>query len=252
MRLPGRHLLLYALALVCALASAACGGGNGFGKPQPEYEEELYLALDGTATLNVNASVASLVALRGLDLNADPRARLDRERLRQMFAGPGARVTSVSLSRRKGRRYVHVGIDVDDVRKLPSLGPFAWSRYRFERRTDAVEFGQTLGAAAARPVGNVGWTGDEIVSFRLHIPSEITFHNTTGVDRGNILEWDQPLADRLRGEPLELQVQMESKSILYSTLLLFGATIVAAALAFAIVIYLIVRKGRAVERRGPQ
>ena len=37
---------------------------------------------------------------------------------------------------------------------------------------------------------------------------------------------------------------MEPESILYSTLLLFGGTIVAAALAFAIAIWLFVRKGR--------
>ena len=33
----------------------------------PEYQEEIYLSLDGTATVNVNASVASLVALRGVN-----------------------------------------------------------------------------------------------------------------------------------------------------------------------------------------
>jgi hypothetical protein len=37
---------------------------------------------------------------------------------------------------------------------------------------------------------------------------------------------------------------MEPQSILYSTLLLFGGTIVAAAAAFAIVIWVIARKGR--------
>jgi hypothetical protein len=64
------------------------------------------------------------------------------------------------------------------------------------------------------------------------------------VQRGNILEWDQPLDARLKGEAIDLQVNMEPRSILHSTLLLFGATVVAAALAFAIVIWLIARKGR--------
>ena len=47
--------------LICALAVSACGVRSPF-KPLPEYEEEIYLALDGTATVNVNASIASLVA----------------------------------------------------------------------------------------------------------------------------------------------------------------------------------------------
>ena len=56
----------------------------------------------------------------------------------------------------------------------------------------------------------------------MHIPSEILYHNAAGVQRGNILEWDQPLAARLKGDALDLQVNMEPRSILYSTLLLFA------------------------------
>jgi hypothetical protein len=88
----------------------------------PEYEEEIYLALDGTATVNVNASIASIVALRGANLPTDPRARVDRGDVRRFFEGPGVRVTSVSLSRRHTRRFAHVAIDVDDVRKLSQAG----------------------------------------------------------------------------------------------------------------------------------
>ena len=89
------------------------------------------------------------------------------------------------------------------------------------------------------------------MSFRVHVPSEIVYHNTDGVQRGNILEWDQPLSARLKGEALALQVNMEPRSILYSTLLLFGATVVAVALTFAVVIWLIVRKGRAADAARP-
>jgi hypothetical protein len=236
--------------LICALAVSACGVRSPF-KPLPEYEEEIYLALDGTATVNVNASIASLVALRGVSLPTDPRARVDRADVRRLFEGPGATVTSVSLSRRHSRRFAHVAIDVDDVRKLSQLAPFAWSRYRLDVREDAVDFQQTLGASAGRAVSNVGWDGTERVSFRMHIPSEILYHNAAGVQRGNILEWDQPLAVRLKGDALDLQVNMEPRSILYSTLLLFAGSVVAAAATFAIVIWLIARKGRAAEAARP-
>src|SRR5687768_2906398 len=236
--------------LVCTLAVSACGVRSPF-KPQPEYEEEIYLALDGTATVNVNASIASLVALRGLVQPVDPRARVDRAEVRRFFEGAGVTVTSVSLSRRHMRRFAHVAIDVDDVRKLSQLAPFAWSRYRFDVREDAVDFQQTVGRPAGRALSNVGWDGSERVSFRMHIPSEILYHNAAGVQRGNILEWDQPLAARLRGEALDLQVNMEPRSILYSTLLLFGGTVVAVAITFAVVIWLIARKGRVADATRP-
>src|SRR5262245_47977336 len=174
--------------LICALAVSACGIRSPF-KPQPEYEEEIYLALDGTATVNVNASIASLVALRGVDLPTGVRERVDRTDVRRFFEGPGATVTSVSLSRRHKRRFPHVSIDVADVRKLSQLAPFAWSRYRLDQRQDAVDFQQLVGKGSGRPVSGVGWDGSEIVAFRMHIPSEILFHNASGVQRGNILEW---------------------------------------------------------------
>jgi len=236
--------------LLCALAVSACGVRSPF-KPQPEYEEEIYLALDGTATVNVNASIASLVALRGVDLPTGVRERVDRAEVRRFFEGAGATVTSVSLSRRHKRRFAHVSIDVDDVRKLSQLAPFAWSRYRLDPREDAVDFQQTVGKGTGRPVSNVGWDGSEIVAFRMHIPSEILFHNASEAQRGNILEWDQPLSARLTGEALDLQVNMEPRSILYSTLLLFGGTVLAAAAAFAIAIWLIARKGRTAEAARP-
>jgi hypothetical protein len=239
-------MLLVAGAL---LGAAACGGGTGgVFKKQYEYEEELYLSLDGSATVNVNASVPALVALRGADLPVDPRARLDRAKVRAFFAGPGVEVTKVSLSRRDRRRFVHVSLDVADIRRLPQVAPFAWSKYRLTRGAQMVQFEQVIGAAAGRPVGDVGWTGGELVAFRMHIPSRITDNNASEpTQRGNILVWEQPLSDRLRGAPLDLQVAMEPRSILYSTLLLFGGTIVAAAITFAVVIWWVARRGRDTE-----
>jgi hypothetical protein len=240
---PAPHLRT--VAVWCLLISSACGAL----KQEYEYEEELYLRLDGSATVNVNASVAALAALHGAELRVDPQARVDREQVRAFFAGPGAEVSRVSLSRRNGRRFVHVGIEVGDLRQLTQLKPFAWSSYRFAREGDVFEYRQVVGKAAAREVGDVGWTGAELVAFRMHIPSEIPFHNAPSreVSRGHILEWEQPLTARLAGEPIEITVQMAPESILYTTLMLFGSTIVAAALTFAVVIWLVVRKGRRQE-----
>jgi hypothetical protein len=247
---PAPRACVIAILLLAACASAACAGGGGF-KREYEYEEELYLALDGSATLNVNASVASLVALRGADLDPDPRARVDRERVRELFQGEGARA-SVSLARRDGRRFVHVTVRVDDVRRLSTLAPFAWSSYRFDRRGDLVQFRQVVGAPPSRQPPALDFTGSEIVAFRMHLPSEVRFDNAPGaIERGNILEWEQTLADRLAGKPIDIEVHLAPDSILYTTMVLFGSTVLAAAAAMAIAIWWIARRGRDGEAPQP-
>jgi len=229
------------LIVACAIGS---GCAAGVFKPDYEYEEELYLSLDGSATLNVYASVASLVALRGARLDPDPRARIDLDEVRAFFGAPTLPV-AVNLSRRDGRRFVNVSVQIDDVRELSRLAPFAWSRYRFERRDEVLEFRQVVGPPV-RAVSEAGWTGDELVAFRLHLPSAVVFHNapTGEILRGNILVWEQRLSDRLAGAPLDIDVNLEPTSILARALLLFAGTILAAAAALAGLIWWISRRGR--------
>src|SRR6478609_11043422 len=100
--------LAFALMLAAVLASSACG--NVIARKY-EYEEEVYLALDGSATVYVNASVPALVALRGAPLPLDPKARLDRNDVRAFYQTAVSDVRSVSTSRRDGRRYVHLRVD---------------------------------------------------------------------------------------------------------------------------------------------
>jgi hypothetical protein len=234
------------LAQVALAATIAVGCASGALFQQYEYEEDIYLALDGTATVYVNSSVPALNALRGTSLNASPTARLDRDAVRRFYSTPVTHVTQISQSRRNGRRFLHVRLDVDDVRRLGATAPFQWSRYEFKRQDDLYVYQQILGAAANKSVGDVGWSGNERVAFRLHLPSKIAYHNA-GVEnfkRGNILVWEQSLNERLHGKPLFLDARMQTQSILYRTLLLFGATFVAVAATFAIVIALILRGGR--------
>jgi hypothetical protein len=232
------------IVVAAALMLSACGGR--LVKKQYEYEEELYLGLDGTATLNVSASVPALVALRGADLNASPRARFDRERIRAFYQGPGVTVTALSSSRRYGRRFVHLSMDVADVRSLQRLAPFAWSTYRFAREGDVFEFKQAVGAPAGKSMSDTGWDGSELVAFRMHLPSKIAYHNAPShrTERGNILEWEQTLADRMRGTPVDIDVQIQTQSILARTLLLFGSTIVAAFATLAAIIWWVARSGQ--------
>src|SRR6266542_3506029 len=222
--------VLAAGLIVAAAAAAACKGGL-LGR-QYEYEEDLYLALDGTAILVVNASIPSLVALRGLDIDMLPGARIDRDRIRALYQSP-----------------------VTDVRRLHEVPPFSWSRYALTIAGGKAVFEQKVGASALHPgsLQQVGWNGSEIVAFRLHLPSRILSHNSRDLEtnepnetaRGNILAWEQRLADRLDGAPLAIRVEMNSQSILHRTLWLFVGAFVAALVMLAGLIWWAMRKAPA-------
>jgi hypothetical protein len=242
-----RRVFVFLVGVTALVVTPACSG-NLLSRKY-EYEEDIYLALDGSATVYVNASVAALVALRGLPLDVDPRARLDRTAVRVLFESPSTHVANVSASRRDNRRYVHVRIDVPDVARLGQAAPFAWSQYGVDRTETVVKYRQVLSAAASRDVGNVGWSGRELMAIRLHLPSRVVFHNspTRTVERGNIIVWEQTLNDRLRGQPLEVEAHIETQSILARTLILFGLMVVLAAATFALLIWLVRRRGRAMQ-----
>jgi hypothetical protein len=240
-----------AAVIALAIAAAGCGYTSSLFRPY-EYEEDVYLSLDGAATVYVNSSIAALDALRGAPLDADPRVRVDRDAVRRYYTTPFTRVVSVTDSRRSGRRFVHVRVEVEDIRRLGEAAPFAWSAYDLHRDEDRYVYRQALGAAAGGASGSPGWTGKELVAFRLHLPSRIEYHNA-GVGnfkRGNILVWEQPLADRLRSVPMVFDAQMRTQSILYSALSLFGLTCIAVAVLFGIVIVWVRRSGAA-PRKAP-
>jgi hypothetical protein len=225
--------LAFALVLVAVLASIACG--NVIARKY-EYEEEIFLDLDGSATVYVNASVPALVALRGLPLPTDPAARLDRTVVRDLYETPVTDVASVTTSRREGRRYVHLRLNVADIRKLGEAPPFAWSSYRYQEKEGQFEFVQTMreSASSAPAAANVGWDGSELMAVRVHLPSVVTFHNSPSkkIERGNIVVWEQLLTDRQKSTALEIEARMETQSILFRTLALFGAMGVLVVLTF--------------------
>ncbi len=149
---------------------------------------------------------------------------------------------------------MQVRIATKDVRTLSACSLFAWSTYTFDRDEAGLHFLQTVGASAGGDPGKVNWDGSELVAFRLHLPSRIVWHNVRNleddspgdVDRGNILTWEQTLADRRAGKPMTLEVRMETQSILYRTIWLFGGAFAAAVIVLVTIIWLTVRRGRKV------
>jgi len=236
--------LIVAAVLATLLGVSACGGGELV--KYYEYDEDIYLSIDGSATIYLNASIAALVNLRGMDLDLRPTSNVDRAKIRRLFTTEATRVTRVSRWRRFGRQFVQVRMTVDDIGKLGSSPPFSWATYRLDRRDGLVVYRQQLGAPAGRPVGDVGWKGNELIAVRLHLPSRIRYHNAGAgnLKRGNILVWEQPLAGRQAGAPLDIEVHTEETSILYSTLMLFAVSGALALLVLAAIIWWVIKKGR--------
>jgi hypothetical protein len=227
-----------AAAVLALVMSVSCSGGGLSLFQQYEYEEDMYLALDGSATLYVSGSMPALAALRAAPFDTRPEIAIDRDAVRRYFTTP---VTEVdrrpTTSRRNNRRFAHARVEVHDVRQLPSAAPFSWSSYSFERQGDRFVFKQEVGKSANAAVAGVTWDGNEVVAFRLHLPSKVVYHNAGehNLRRGNILVWEQSLRDRLEGVPIEMEARMETQSILYRTLWLFGGTILVVAAGFVAV-----------------
>jgi len=235
------------------LACVAMGACSDSLLRQYEYEEQIYLTVRGAATVIVDTSIPALVALRGLQLDPSNSARIDQEDVRRAFEAQGCRVVRVGQPwRRDGRRFVQIRMETDDVRTLNQCGVFGWSSYAFDQDEGGLHFEQKVGDAASGNPGKVNWDGSELVAFKLHLPSKITFHNVRklkdnsagDVERGNILTWEQALADRRAGKPIDMDVRMESESILYRTIWLFGGAFGGAVLVLAAIVWLTMRRGK--------
>jgi hypothetical protein len=251
--MPAFRCRLCAAAML-VLTVAACG--TGFGR-QYEYDEQLYLKADGSAAIVINASIPALMALHGLPLDPAPRARIDRDAVRAMVAEPGLSIGRISRPwRRAGRQFIQIRAEIDDVRKLGATKLFRGAEYSL---VDAVIDGQAMrlfrqrvGPPSAGAVPNAGWDGAELAAFKLHLPSRIHEHNvrrldtgeTRDVERGNILTWEQRLSDRLKGQPIDMQVTIESGSILYRTLSIFALSFAAAMMLLGGIVWRFLRRGR--------
>jgi len=224
--------------VAAAVQLAACNRVLG---KEYEYEEDTTLSLDGSAIVNINASIASLVALRGLDLDTNTRARFDAQYVanvrRQAEAGDCTveRISTTSWYRHD-RRFIQLRLRVPDIRTAAQCALLSWSKINYTDSGSEISLRQEVGASAGKDVAAVNWDGSELVAFKLHLPSKIIFHNmrdlqtgaTAPVLRGNILQWEQSLADRRAGKPLVMEMKMERESILRRTLLLFAAAFAAA------------------------
>jgi hypothetical protein len=210
-----------------------------------EYEHELWLRVDGSGSVRVTGRPALWTAFKSLPLDPDGDPEELKRAARALFERSGLRVRRVTLTTRRGERYLFVAADFDDVNRISYTPAFPDLRVGLRREGGRL----MLDGSWQRPLDALpGDVGDRagLIAVRFHLPSRIYSHRRAvfGVERGNILGWRQEVAAALEGGRLEFGAEMDERSILFSTVMLFAGAVVLAAVLLALALWAVVRRGR--------
>jgi hypothetical protein len=226
-----------AALLLAAAALRACASY--------EYEHEIWLRVDGSGTVNVTGRPALWTTFKSLPL--DPQGDPDalKRAARELFERAGLQVKRVTLTTRRGRRYLFVSADFRDVNRISYTAAFPDLRVGLRREAGRLQ----LDGSWQRPIEALaGGEQDRegLMTVRFHLPSKVYGHRRAadGVERGNILGWRQETAIALDGGRLEFGAEMDERSILSSTVMLFAGAVVLAALLLALGLWALVRRGK--------
>ncbi len=227
------------LALVLLLAPALRGC------VRYEYEHEFWLKVDGSGTAVVTGRPALWTAFKEvpLDENGDPAAM--KQAVRELFERSGLEVRKVTLVRRRGHRYLYLAADFKDVNRISYTTAFPDLRVGLRREAGRLR----LDGSWQRPLEALGSAADArdgLMAVRFHLPSKVYSHRRAveGLERGNILAWRQETAAALDGGRLEFGAELDERSILFSTVMLFAGAVVLAVLLLAGALWAVARRGR--------
>jgi hypothetical protein len=209
-----------------------------------EYEHEIWLRVDGSGAVNVTGRPALWTAFKSLPLDeADPEAM--KKAARKLFERSGLEVKRVTVTKRHGHRYLFVSAEFADVNRISYTPAFPDLRVGLRREGGRLMLdGSWQRPIEALPGGDEGREG--LMAVRFHLPSKVYGHRRAadGVERGNILGWRQETAAALDGGRLEFGAEMDVRSILSSTVMLFAGVVVLAVILLALGLWAVVRQGR--------
>jgi hypothetical protein len=201
-----------------------------------EYEEEVFLEADGSGEIRMSGSTDAVAALHGLE-------EVTTESAGALLRGNGVEVLSTRATERDGRRFVHVEARFSDWESLCRVPAFSGRGCRFVVGEGDLVLDLTLPS----PPGPmpVSTAPDSLLALRFHLPGTIRQHDSDqGVERGNILSWEQTFQEHFGGRPLALQVRFDRRTILGRTLGIVGVALALVLASIAAAIFLMVRKGR--------
>jgi hypothetical protein len=209
-----------------------------------EFEHEFWLRVDGSGSVRVTGRPGLWAAFKNISHpDADDGSLQQAARL--LFEASGLQVRRVTLTRRGGERYLFVAADFKDVNRLWGSPAFPDLRIHLVKEGERLRLkGDWFRPLDSPEIGDRDREGTAAVRF--HLPSKLYEHENAanGVERGNIVSWRQPTAEALLRRPLEFGALMDSRSILWSTLGLFGSAIALALLLLGGALWLVFRKGR--------
>jgi hypothetical protein len=209
-----------------------------------EYEHEIWLQVDGSGVVHVTGRPALWTAFKSLPLDeSDPDAM--KKAVRQLFEESGLDVRRVTVTRRRGHRYLFVSAAFRDVNRISYTRAFPDLRVGLRREDGRLMMdGSWQRPIEALPGGEKDREG--LVAVRFHLPSKVYSHRNAadGVERGNILGWRQDTAAALDGGRLEFGATMDERSILSSTVMLFAGAVVLAVVLLSVALWAAVRQGR--------
>jgi hypothetical protein len=209
-----------------------------------EYEHEVWLQVDGSGVVNVTGRPGLWTAFKGLPLDErDPDAMM--KAARELFEKSGLTVRRTTVTKRRGHRYLFVSAEFKDVNRISYTPAFPDLRVGLRREGGRLH----LDGSWQRPIeaqGGADADREGLMAVRFHLPSKVYGHRRAadGVERGNILGWRQETAAALDGGRLELGAEMDNRSILSSTVMLFAGAVVLAAVLLALGLWAVVRQGR--------
>ena len=209
-----------------------------------EYEHEVWLQVDGSGAVNVTGRPALWTAFKSLPLDeSDPEAM--KAAARELFERSGLEVKRVTVTKRRGHLYLFVSAEFKDVNRISYTPAFPDLRVGLRREGGRL----LLDGSWQRPIEALpgGATDREgLMAVRFHLPSKVYGHRRAadGVERGNILGWRQGTAEALDGGRLEIGAEMDERSILSSTVMLFAGAVVLAVILLAAALWAVVRQGR--------
>ena len=208
-----------------------------------EYDHELWVKVDGSGTVYVTGRPELWRAFKGLEVEGKGDDEL-RAGARALFERSGLRVRRVTVTRRRGRSYLFVSADFDDVNALPGKPAFPDLEIALRPTGERLR----LEGRWSRPPGAHGPPLDSagLMAVRFHLPSKVYGHDNAdlGVERGNIVSWRQEVGRALAGQPLAFGATIDSRSILWSTVGLFAAAIAMGLGIIAVALFLVFRRGR--------
>ena len=223
------------LALLVAFALRGC--------IHYEFEHEFWLRVDGSGTVNVTGRLGLWTAFKSLPLDPkDPEGM--KKSVRTLFEASGLEVRRVTLVSRRGHRYLFVAADFKDVNRISYTPAFPDLRLGLRHEAGRLQ----LDGSWQRPLEALPGESDRegLIAVRFHLPSKVYSHRNAaeGVERGNILAWREDTAAALDGGRLEFGAEMDERSILLSTVMLFAGAVVLAVLLLAGALWAVVRRGR--------